>query len=180
MKNYVTLLTLFCILSLDNLSAQKFAAVDKSPLDVSICRENRNAMPVGKIYYSRPKLDGRTLESLVPAGKVWRLGANEATELVLYQDITVGDKNLSKGTYTLYAVPGDGKWTIVVSSDTNTWGAYSYNESKDVARVDVPTSKSASPVESFSVDFNYADGKMHFAWGDVVASLPFKTKATVK
>lgn len=153
--------------------AQKFASVDKSPLDLTILRENRNAAPIAKIYYSRPQLNGRGLDLLVPSGKVWRLGANEATEIVLNQDLVFGGKKLAKGRYTMFAVPSVSSWTIIFNSDTDAWGAYSYDEKKDVFRVEAPTSASDKIAEAFSIDFNYADKKVYFGWGNVVAALPF-------
>lgn len=173
MKNYIVLLLFLGVLGIDSITAQKYAIMDKSPMDVSLCRESRNTTPLGKIYYSRPKLEGRALETLLPAGKVWRLGANEATELYLYQSITIDKVKIEKGRYTMYAVPNAGSWTILINKDVDSWGAYAYNESKDVGRFEVPTTKIAESVENFSIDFNHADKKIYFAWGTVQAALPF-------
>ena len=148
-----------------SLSAQKFAAVDKSPLDVAILRADRNAKPILKIYYSRPQLNGRELSTLVPTGQVWRLGANEATELVLNQSITIGGSKLAPGTYTLYAVPAVDAWTIVISKDTDVWGSYSYKEANDVVRVKASTMAANDSIEAFSIDCNYADKAIYMGWG---------------
>ena len=173
MKNFVVTLIFMSVLFVEYGYAQKYALVDKSPLDVTICRENRNAAPVGKIYYSRPKLDGRTLDALAPTGKVWRLGANEATELVVYQNMTLGGKAVMKGNYSLYAIPNGATWTIIVNKDTDMWGAYSYSDAKDVARFDVPVKELAESVENFSIDFNFKDSAIHMAWGKAQVSIPF-------
>jgi hypothetical protein len=173
MKNIVVTFILMSVLFIEYGYSQKYALVDKSPLDVTICRESRNAAPLGKIYYSRPKLDGRTLEALAPTGKVWRLGANEATELVAYQNMTLGGKAIEKGNYTLYAIPNGASWTIIVNKDVDAWGAYSYSEAKDVARFDVPVKEIAESVENLSIDFNFKDSAIHMAWGKSQVSIPF-------
>jgi hypothetical protein len=173
MKNLVITFILTSVLFVEYGFSQKFTMVDKSPLDVSIARESRNAAPIGKIYYSRPKLDGRSLETLAPTGKVWRLGANEGTELVLNQDLTLSGKKISKGTYTLFAIPNATSWTIIVNADKDVWGAYSYNESKDVVRFEVPVKELTDAVESFSIDFNYKDSAIYMAWGKVQVAIPF-------
>lgn len=156
------------------LSAQKFAGLDKSPLDLTILRKDRNAKPTAKIFYSRPQLKGRSLEELAPSGKVWRLGANEATELVVNETIKLGGSKLQPGSYTMYAIPTAGKWTIIINKDTDVWGAYTYNEANDVLRVEASTMKSKESIEAFSMDFNYADKALYFGWGDVIAKLPIE------
>ena len=155
-----------------SLSAQKFAAIDKSPLDVAILRADRNSKPILKIFYSRPQLNGRELSTLVPTGQVWRLGANEATELVLNQPITIGGSKLAAGNYTMYAVPAADAWTIVISKDTDVWGAYSYKEANDVVRVKAYTMAANESIEAFSIDCNYADKAIYMGWGKTIAKLP--------
>jgi hypothetical protein len=173
MKNFVITLILTSVLFVEYGFAQKFANLDKSPLDVTIARESRNAAPIGKIYYSRPKLDGRELETLAPAGKVWRVGANEATELILNQDMTLAGKKVAKGTYTIFAIPNATSWTIILNSDKDVWGGYSYSEAKDVVRFDVPVKVLTESVENFSIDFNYKDSAIYMAWGKVQVAIPF-------
>jgi hypothetical protein len=65
------------------------------------------------VTYSRPLLNGRSLGELAPDGKVWRTGANEATEITLYVDMKLGGKTVKAGTYTLYAIPGQDNYTII-------------------------------------------------------------------
>ncbi len=173
MRNLVITFIFMSVLFVEYGFSQKYAMVDKSPLDVTIARESRNAAPIGKIYYSRPKLDGRSLESLAPTGKVWRLGANEGTELVLNQDLTLAGKKITKGTYTLFAIPNAKSWTIILNSDLDVWGAYSYNEAKDVVRFEIPTKELTESVENFSIDFNYKDAAIYMAWGKVQVAIPF-------
>lgn len=159
-------------------SAQKLPGVDSSPADIAYFRPNgRNSAPVAKVTYGRPMKKGRTmLGDVEPFGKVWRLGANEATEIKLYQDVTVGDKTLKAGTYSMYAIPNKTDWTIIFNTKLDTWGAYEYEESKDVARIKVPVGKTEAEVEAFTIVF---DGKgatstMVIAWENTLVKVPLK------
>ncbi|MBD0832272.1 DUF2911 domain-containing protein [Aestuariibaculum sediminum] len=154
-----------------NVQAQKFAKLDKSPLDISYYRTNRNVPPMAKVIYSRPQLNGRALSTLAPNGKVWRTGANEASEIKFYKDLEFGGKTIKAGTYALYTIPGEKEWTIILSSDTDAWGAYNYNESKDVLRVKAPVTK-GEPVEAFSIAFD--NDTMYLAWDTTRVAVPVK------
>jgi len=90
---------------------------------------------------------------LVPFNEVWRVGANEAPEIKLYKDVSIGGKAVKAGTYTLFAIPNTSEWTIILSSDLDVWGAYSYNQSHDVIRVNVAVRKASESIEDFSIKF---------------------------
>ena len=152
-------------------NAQKFPGLDKSPMDLASF-PNKGAKVV-KVYYSRPQLKGRSLSELTPNGKVWRTGANEATELTFFKDVTVGGKAVKAGTYVLATIPGEKEWTIIINSNTDTWGAYSYDESKDVARITVPVSSDKEPLEAFSIAFD-DDGTMYLGWDTLRVAVPIK------
>ena len=158
--------------------AQKLPELDASPADIAYFRPNGfNTFPViVKVTYGRPLKKGRTmLGGIEPFGKVWRLGANEATEIKLYQDTKFGDKVIKAGTYALFAIPEANEWTIIFNSELDTWGAYSYKEAKDVARIKVPTGKTASSVEAFSIEFEGTAGKgdLIMAWEGTMVKVPF-------
>jgi hypothetical protein len=90
------------------------------------------------IKYSRPGVKGRAIwGELVPYGKVWRTGANEATTIAFSDDVTVEGQKLAKGTYSLHTIPGPDQWTIIFNSVADQWGSYSYDMAKDVLRVNV-------------------------------------------
>src|SRR3546814_1045144 len=80
-------------------------------------------------------------------GKVWRTGANESTEIRFYTDATFGGKQIPAGTYSLFTIPNEGNWTVIINSATDGWGAYSYDQGKDVARVEVPAQRTSGTVE---------------------------------
>lgn len=158
--------------------AQKFPGVDPSPADIAYFRpDGRNADPVIKVTYGRPSKKGRTMLGGTEAyGKVWRTGANETTEIKLYRDVTFGDKKLKAGTYSLYTIPDKNEWTIIFNSKLDTWGAYAYDESKDVARIKVPVGKTDSEIETFSIMFDGKDDKavMLLGWETTVVKIPLK------
>ncbi len=99
---------------------------------------------------------------MVPYGEVWRTGANEATEIQFYQDVTLGSKAVKAGTYSLFTIPGEKEWTIILNSDLDYWGAYTYNEKNDVLRVTAPTTNLNTLVENFTIQFD--KGVMQLAW----------------
>jgi hypothetical protein len=171
------LLFLVVLVALTELQAQKLPALDKSPSDVAWLPPKRKD-PVAKILYARPSKAGRTMiGGTDPYGKVWRLGANESTELVLMKKATFGDKTLEPGNYTMYAIPEKDKWTIIFNKKLNTWGAYEYDQSQDVARIDVPTGKTESEVENFTMVFDEPSGNsstLFIAWENTLVKVPVK------
>jgi hypothetical protein len=163
----------------------KLPPVDKSPLDICyyptnfpvLKIQNKATEPLAaRIIYSRPQKNGRQVYGeLVEFGKVWRMGANEATELELYKDARIGDSKVKKGRYTIYAIPYPDKWTIILNKETDVWGAFQYDEKKDVLRTDIPVEKQQERVETFSMTFDKINGSTNLVitWDDVKANIPF-------
>ena len=179
----------FLILLSTQTQAQKAIELDKSPLDMAYYPNNfahdRKFAPdkVGdkayvRVTYSRPaKKDREVFGKLIPYGKVWRTGANEATEIKFYQDVTIQGKKINAGTYALFTIPNEKEWTIILNSDLDYWGAYSYNEAKDVMRVTVPVKKAENVMENFTIQFskgNQNDTIMQLGWDNTVAELSIK------
>jgi hypothetical protein len=164
----------------------KLPPLDASPMDMIYFPANysMNVSVKGqpgtlraRVIYSRPQIKGREIfGKLVPYGKVWRLGANQATELDVYTPVTIGGKQLAPGRYTLYTIPQPDKWTLIVNSQTDTWGAFGYKEEKDVLRTDIPVTQLSSPVDAFSMIFEpTSDGaNLVMAWEKTEAKLPMK------
>jgi hypothetical protein len=142
-------------------TAVKYAPIDASPMDALYYPINAvkvkagdNSMPTIRVIYSRPAKKGREVFGVLePFDKVYRLGANENTEISFAKAVTIGDKKIKAGTYTLFAIPTATKWTIIVNKQTDRWGAYSYDAAKDVVRVEVPVSKLDKVIENFSMTF---------------------------
>jgi hypothetical protein len=166
---------------------QQFEELDKSPLDMAYFPDNfshdRKFDPkkigdlpaIVRVIYSRPTKKSRTIfGKVVPYNKVWRTGANEATEIKFYQDVTIGGKTVPAGTYTLFTIPNTTEWTIIINKDLDHWGDYSYNENNDLLRVTVPAKKTIKTIENFSIKFEKGKEKqalMLLAWDDTLVEL---------
>jgi hypothetical protein len=108
-----------------------------------------------KTDYSSPRMKGRKIfGDLVPYGKVWRTGANEATTFVTSSDVVVGGKTVPAGSYTLFTVPGADKWTLIINKKTGEWGIPYKYESDELARIDMKVSKLPSPMENFTINYD--------------------------
>jgi hypothetical protein len=166
----------------------KLPGLDKSPLDMAYYPANYPVLKiqekvteplVARVIYSRPQKNNRVIfGELVEYNKVWRLGANEATEIEFYREVKIDGKKIAKGKYTLYALVNPAQWTIILNKETDTWGAFKYDESKDVARVNVPVQKLPAPVEPFTMVFEKTGPgfNLKIAWDDVEVSLPVAVK----
>jgi len=109
------------------------------------------------IDYSRPYLKGRHVgQELAPYGKVWRTGANEATTLTTEVDLNIGGTKVPAGKYTLWTVPSEGTWKLIVNKQTGQWGT-NYDQSQDLARIDMQKSALPQPLEQFTIAFEKKD-----------------------
>lgn len=183
MKGIIALLLLAFGL---NLSAQKLPSLDKSPMDMSyfpvgypvLKFQNKVTDPlVMRILYSRPQLNGRKVfGDLQKLGEVWRLGANEVTEIQFFKDVSINNKKIKKGRYSLYCIPYSDKWTLIINKETDVWGL-KYDADKDVTRIDLPVEKN-STTEALTIIFAKSDSgaNMQMYWDDVKATLPITFK----
>lgn len=157
-------------------NAQEIRELDESPLDIAFFRpDGRGTEPAARIIYSRPMKKGRTmLGGKEPYGKVWRLGANQTTEINLFRDMTFAGKKLKAGNYTMYGIPNEKSWTIIFNANLYTWGAFEYDQSKDVMKIDVPVRKASATREAFGMAFDGKGGKgnLLMAWEDVEVLIP--------
>lgn len=181
---YSFFLLALLIIGFESNAQLKFPETDKSPLDVSYYPNNYPLLKiqgkaseplVARVFYSRPQKSNRVIfGELIEYNKVWRLGANEATEIEFFQNVKFGDSKVKKGRYTLYCIPTADKWTLILNKDTDSWGSFIYDAKKDVARVDVPVQKQAGVVESFSIYFEKNNGSfnLNIGWDNVKVSLP--------
>ena len=130
------------------------------------------------VDYSSPRAKGRKVYGgLVPYGQVWRTGANEATTFVTDTNVTVGGRDVPAGSYTLFTVPSEDKWTLIISKKTGE-GGIPYPEGEDLARVDMKVSKPTAPVENLTISFDQVGDKctMHVDWENTRASLDIEEK----
>jgi hypothetical protein len=176
MKKLMTLAAMvFALVFTQQITAQEFSGLDKSPADIaSYPASGREPAKKVRVIYSRPQLKGRSLADLAPAGKVWRTGANEASEITFYEDVKVGDQSIKAGTYALFTIPGQDTWTIILNNNLNQWGAYSYDESADVTRIEAKASEASESLEAFSIAFLEAQGgvQLVMGWGTSRVTVP--------
>lgn len=170
--------------------AQEFRGLDKSPMDRAYLPDdfshdrkfaperNLGESPIIKLDYSRPqKKDRKVFGGMVKYNEIWRLGANEATEITVYKDIKLGNKELKKGIYSMFAIPSKDNWTIILNTDIDHWGHYSYKEENDVLRINVPVRERKELVEAFSIQFeDIEEGKaiLHMAWDMARVEIPVR------
>lgn len=158
--------------------------VDRSPLDLCYYPVNYPVLKiqdkateplVARVLYSRPQKAGRSIfNGLVKYGEVWRMGANEATEIEFFKTVRVANKKVLKGRYTLYAITGENNWTLIINKETDTWGSFKYDIKKDLLRTDVPVQKTDAAVESLSMYFEKTTTgcNLVITWDTVKAALP--------
>ena len=166
----------------------KLPALDKSPMDMSYFPNNYPVLKIqdkatepliARVIYSRPQKDNRIIfGDLIEYNTVWRMGANEATEIEFFRDVKIANKKITKGRYTIYAIPTEMQWTIILNKDTDIWGAFKYDSTKDVVRTVVPVEKAPDTIEAFTITFNkIVDGiTLVIAWDNVSATLPIIIK----
>lgn len=160
-----------------DLSAQEFRKIDASPLDMVYAKNEETKAPIARVIYSRPQMKEREIfGELIPFDKVWRTGANEAVEIMFFQDVSINGEAVEAGRYQLFTIPNEDNWIVILNSKTDEWGAYNYDESADVLRAEVGVKKLKRPVEVFSMAFAEAeDGiKLQMAWDKTLVELPIE------
>ena len=124
------------------------------------------------VEYSAPSKRGREIMGgLVPWGKVWRTGANAATTLTTSGDLMIGSLHVPAGKYTLFTVPGEKEWTLIVNKQTGQWGT-NYDQSQDLGRVSMTVKPVQDTVETFAVAVTPTQGKngtISFTWENTQA-----------
>ena len=129
-----------------------------------------------KVEYSRPFAKGRKIfGGLVPWGTVWRTGANAATTLKTNVELKLGDVVVPKGTYTLYTLPGEKSWKLIVNRQTGQWGT-EYDPKMDLARIEMKVEARPDVLEAFTISFLPEDasrGTLRFAWEKLTLSVPY-------
>lgn len=131
-----------------------------------------------EVIYSRPSMRGREIYGgLVPYGAVWRTGANQPTTLTLDTAATIGGKPVGAGTYALFTIPGGDEWTIILSNQTDIWGAMGYDAAKDVVRFAVSPQPLAEEVETFTIgigDLRDESAKLFLDWEHTRVAIPIE------
>lgn len=145
-----------------------FSFAQKSP---KVTAESKNT----KISYGQPSKKGREIfGKLIPFGQVWRTGANEATEITFAKDVTFGETKVKAGTYSLFTIPGEKEWSVILNSELKQWGSYGYDKikAKNVAEVKVSVKALDAVVEKMTIATD--DTNVTISWDKTAVSVPLK------
>jgi hypothetical protein len=182
MKQLIITLSFFLVIA--GSAQQKPTELDKSPMDMSYWPANYPILkmsgkakdqPMARIIYGRPMKNGRIIfGGIIKYNEMWRLGANEATEIETFRTLKIAGKILPKGRYTVYCLPTENKWTIIINKDNFCWGNFTYDTKKDIIRTDIDLEKNAESVEAFTIYFDDTKNgaNLIFLWDDIKTSLP--------
>jgi hypothetical protein len=176
MKKNIAILALFAFVAATACLAQMGGA-KPSPAASASC--DLGGGKTIKSDYSSPRMKGRKIYGdLVPYGKVWRTGANEATTFVNSADVVVGGKTVPAGSYTIFTVPTADKWTLIINKKTGEWGIPYKYEKDELAKVDMKVSKLDSPVENFTITYEKSGSgcTMELDWETTRASVDISAK----
>ena len=158
--------------------------LDKSPMDMSYFPANYPILkmkgqggdqPLIRIIYSRPQKKNREIfGGEVKYNEVWRLGANEASEIEFFKNAKLGSKKLTKGRYSIFCIPTENNWVIILNKDLNSWGSFTYKSEKDVVRIEVPVQKNTEVTEAFTMFFEpiKLGAQLVLLWDDVKVNVP--------
>ncbi len=145
------------------------ACAQQPPVSPRVSAEGKNV----KVAYGQPSKKGRVIfGEKEPYGKVWRAGANNATEITFANDGTFGGLPVKAGTYTLFAIPNENEWTMILNSELKQWGAFKYSEikDKDVLKVNVPAKKIDNVVEKLT--YRFTDTHLVLEWDQTQVAVP--------
>jgi hypothetical protein len=137
-----------------------------------------------ELTYSRPSVKGREIFGGLQAyGTVWRTGANAATKITFDTVIQFGGKTVQPGTYALFSIPEETTWTVILNAESDQWGAFNYDETKDVIRVQVDAVQLEQPVETFALWFNTLrdeTAELTISWESVRVAIPITVDVQTK
>ena len=163
----------------ENLGPQRDKSQRPSPPERAECKFASGATIT--VDYSSPRMKGRKiLGEVVPYGKVWRAGANEATIFVASKALRVGSLDVPPGSYTMFVIPEQGKpWTLIISKKTGEWGIPYPGEQDDLGRTQMTGSALPSPVENFTIGFTHGSDDacvLHLDWETTSATVRIQEK----
>ena len=161
--------------------------IDQSPMDISYypsdypilkMNETGKEAPIARVIYSRPHKKGRKVfgtssNCICVYGKEWRLGANEATEIEFFRDLSIAGKPIKAGRYVIYCIPFADRWSIILNTNLYTWGLH-MDSTKDVFKIDLPVAEQKPALEDFTMVFNGRGDSVNLqiAWDQLTVSLP--------
>jgi hypothetical protein len=173
MKRVLVILAIIAAILLVGFFALRSWTKSSSP--EAIAQFNQDGLSV-KVDYCQPYKKGRPIfGGLVPYGKVWRTGANEATVIEFEQNVNVAGKALSAGHYSLWTIPTQNGWTAIFNREVGQWGT-NYNEAEDVLRVPITSQKHSPMTEQFTINFvpQVGGADMFLIWDETEAIVPIR------
>jgi len=166
-----SLVLLICILPVLGI-----AQINKPSLSPKVTKELQVGLTQVKLEYGQPSARDREIfGALIPYGKVWRTGANSSTKIHFDRDVSLAEKRVPKGVYAIYSIPGKSSWTIIISKNSELWGAGGYSEKEDLFRIEVPVVELKDYVETLTIHFErfHANGAdLVIAWENTKVVLP--------
>ncbi len=175
MKNLPVFFTLLNCLFFNVISAQ----VKLPPSSSTQTIKQDFGMGSIELTYSRPGTKERLVfGDLVPYGKLWRTGANEATRLVFKTPVEMGGRKIDTGTYVLYTIPEEETWEVIINRGINNWGIDGYKETEDIVRFTVPVMKVSAKTETFTMQFaniKPESCELQLMWEKKVIAIPITT-----
>ena len=170
MIKYACSLTLILLLALPAF-AQDAPQVRMSPVAIAATTVNDTYI---KVVYGQPqKRDRVVFGELVPYGQVWRTGANEATEITFTGDVEIAGETVPAGTYSVFSIPGEEEWTIILNSTLGQWGTR-YNEDNNVFSANFPSEKIDVSWEAFTIRIESEENtaRLNMMWDDTKVVVP--------
>lgn len=171
--NLVVLASLFCFDS----SAQQLRMPAPSP--PQFVKQDFGLSSI-ELSYSRPGVKSRQIfGDLIPYGKVWRTGANDATTITFGSGVTIGDKKIPAGKYGLLTIPGQSEWTVIITKQLDVTNSAQYKQDQDMVRVTATANQLPFSLETFSILFNNVTNSscdLDFVWDKTIVSVPIKTE----
>lgn len=123
------------------------------------------------VDYGSPSVNGRDIwGSLIPYDEVWRTGANEATRIIIDKAVKFGTEELPAGTYSLFTIPHEGNWEVIFNREADQWGAYEYDEAKDVLRIEAKTQTQMESSET--LEFSLGRNALVLKWENLLLPIP--------
>lgn len=177
-----TFLIIFSILLVLLIAFFGFRKYTKSFSPETSATYNKNGLDI-EIIYHQPAKKGRHIfgreqdKALVPYGKVWRTGANEATVIEIKESVSFAGKELAAGKYSLWTVPGPGSWNIILNSEVGQWGT-EYNDGKNILKEKIPIRVRPEIQELFTIYFEEQSGGVNLvlSWDQTEATIPIRTR----
>ncbi|MBT8220753.1 MAG: DUF2911 domain-containing protein, partial [Bacteroidia bacterium] len=173
-----------------NLNPASMAGSDVSPMDLAQYPNSsrfRNlqdpedldkAVAKIRVIYSRPQMKGREIfGGLVKYGEVWRLGANQTTELTFFEDVMIGDTKIRAGKYGLFAKVNKDNWEFIVHKNVQSWGNANHDDKDNVVKITVPSESTPETVEALAIvlqEKGSEEVELVVGWENTMARLPIK------